>query len=232
MQRALLLILLLANGLFFAWTRDWLAPWAEAPVHGAREPARLAAQVAPERIQILTPKAASAALSAARAASMAGGDHGDRGEGDLCMELGPFGEATFSQAETQLDQALVARAQWQRREVGGGIRWAVYMGRFADLQVMRSKLDELTRLKLDAQTINSPPELAPGLVLSRHDSNEAADKALALLKERGVRTARVVALPGLAPQLWLRIERADAALREQLRGVRVAGGEAGFVTCR
>ena len=97
---------------------------------------------------------------------------------------------------------------------------------------MRSKLDELTRLKLDAQTINSPPELAPGLVLSRHDSNEAADKALAVLKERGVRTARVVALPGLAPQLWLRIERADAALREQLRGVRLAGAEAGFVACR
>ena len=229
MQRALLLILLLANGLFFAWTRDWLAPWAEAPVHGAREPARLAAQVAPERIQILTPKAASAALSAARAASMAGGAPA---EGDQCLELGPFGEAAFSQAETQLDQALVARAQWQRREVGGGIRWAVYMGRFADLQVMRGKLDELTRLKLDAQTINSPPELAPGLVLSRHDSNEAADKALALLKERGVRTARVVALPALAPQLWLRIERADAALREQLRGVRVAGAEAGFVACR
>ena len=229
MQRALLLILLLANGLFFAWTRDWLAPWAEAPVHGTREPARLAAQVAPERIQVLTPSAASAALSAARAAGMASGD---RGEGDLCMELGPFNEATFSQAETQLDQALVARAQWQRRVVGGGIRWAVYMGRFADLQVMRGKLDELTRLKLDAQTINSPPELAPGLVLSRHDSNEAADKALALLKERGVRTARVVALPGLAPQLWLRIERADAALREQLRGVRVAGGEAGFAACR
>ncbi len=223
MQRALLLILLLANGLFFAWTLGWLAPWAEAPVQGEREPARLAAQVTPERIQILSPKAANAALSAARSVT---------GDGEACMEVGPFNDAGLGQAEAQLDQALVARAQWQRREVGGGIRWAVYMGRFADLQVMRSKLDELTRLKLDAQTITSPPELAPGLVLSRHDNNEAADKALALLKERGVRTARVVALPGPVPQLWLRIERADAALREQLRGVRLAGADAGFVACR
>ena len=230
MQRLVVTLLLLANVLFFAWTRGWLAPVAEAPVHGEREPARLAAQVRPELINVLTPKAVNAAtaanatLAAARAVSAAAG------EAEACVEAGPLSEVAFNQAESALEGAGVARMQWQRREVGGGLRWAVYMGRFADTEVMRGKLEELQRLRVDAQVITAPAELAPGLVLSRHASSEAAEATLVQLRDQGVRTARVVALPAQAAQLWLRIDRADAALRDQLRGVALPG--AGFTPCR
>ena len=65
MLRLLLAALLLANLLFFGWAKAWFAPALPAPGAGDREPARLAAQVAPERVTVLSPAAASAALVAA-----------------------------------------------------------------------------------------------------------------------------------------------------------------------
>ncbi|MDE1948617.1 MAG: hypothetical protein KGI35_08395, partial [Burkholderiales bacterium] len=61
MLRALVVLLLLANLLFFLWTRGTLAPALPPPHQGEREPERLAAQLHPEAIRVLTPKAASAA---------------------------------------------------------------------------------------------------------------------------------------------------------------------------
>lgn len=109
MSRALLLVLVAANIVFFAWARDWLAPMWPAPLHGEREPARLAAQVRPEAIAVLSAKAASAAVSAARAASMAAG------EAELCVEAGPLAAGELAAAEALLVQAGVARETWEQR---------------------------------------------------------------------------------------------------------------------
>ena len=68
MLRALLALLLLANLVFFGWAQGWFAPAWPAPRAGEHEPARLAAQVAPERVVVLAPAAASAALAAQREA--------------------------------------------------------------------------------------------------------------------------------------------------------------------
>ena len=63
MLRGLLVLLLLANGVFFAWTQGWLAPLLP-PRADPREPERLAAQLRPELITVLSAKAASAAVPA------------------------------------------------------------------------------------------------------------------------------------------------------------------------
>ena len=66
MLRALLAALLLANLVFFGWARGWFAPTWPSPLASQHEPARLAAQVAPERVTVLAPAAASAAILAAQ----------------------------------------------------------------------------------------------------------------------------------------------------------------------
>ena len=49
--------LILANGLFWAWSQNAFAPWW--PVHAdQREPERLDRQVDPQSLQLLTPQAA------------------------------------------------------------------------------------------------------------------------------------------------------------------------------
>jgi len=96
------LLLLLANGLFFGWTQGWFAPGWPPPRHGEREPDRLAAQVQPERIAVLPPVAASAAVQAARAAS------------EACLEAGPFAAAAAASAEAARAAAGLPQGSGER----------------------------------------------------------------------------------------------------------------------
>lgn len=98
MLRTLLAGLLLANLVFFGWARGWFAPAWPAPGAGEREPARLAAQLAPERITVLTPAAASAALALQSAGA--------------CLQAGPFDTAQTAAAEARLVAAGLSAGSW------------------------------------------------------------------------------------------------------------------------
>jgi hypothetical protein len=226
MLRGLVVLLLLANALFFAWTRDWLAPYWPAPVRANREPERSAAQLRPEIIQILSPKAAGAALQAAKAASIAAG------QGDVCLEIGPFDETQAGAAETALAQADLPPGAWARREVQERAVWAVYVGRFESEQVLRTRAEDLRRAGIEGEEIRRPPELAPGLVLGRHETREAAETMLPRWAERGARGAKVVQLSGSPKQVFLRVERADAELAAKLRSLSAPALAVGFGACR
>ena len=75
MLRLLVLLLLLSNAGYFAWSHGTLAPYGFAPA-AQSEPQRLAQQVRPEALRILTPSEArqleNAAGSATQPAASAG----------------------------------------------------------------------------------------------------------------------------------------------------------------
>jgi hypothetical protein len=216
MLRAAVVLILAANLLFFAWARGWLTPVVEPPHHGEREPERLALQVRPETIRLLPPLPAAAGSGAARV---------------VCLEAGPFSDADVGIAEAALLGAGVPAAAWQREQSAQTEAWLVYMGPFADSAALRAKDEEVRRLKLVPEELRTPAELAPGLVLSRHGSKEAAESALAQLTQRGVRTARVLALPPPPLQHWLRVARADARLQERLLDLQPPAFSAPFAPC-
>lgn len=221
MLRAFVVLVLAANVLFLGWTQGWLqSVWPALP-HGQREPERLAAQVRPDLVTVVPPKNTNAAVTAARAA-----DASMR----ACFEAGPFAESEVAAAENVLLQNGIPAGSWSRDSVARSAPWAVYMGRFSDREVMRQKEEELRRLKIGFEELRAPPLLAPGLRISTHADKAAADQALAQLNERGVRNARVVELPALAPQTWLRVAKADADLQVRLRGLGGVGN--GFQPCK
>ena len=53
MLRLAVLVLLLANAAYFAWAQHLLAPWGIAPAQQS-EPQRLAQQIKPQAIRVLT----------------------------------------------------------------------------------------------------------------------------------------------------------------------------------
>jgi hypothetical protein len=63
--RWLVLLLVLANVGFFALAEGWLAPALVLSTAQQREPGRLAAQVAPERVRIVAAGAVAASAAAA-----------------------------------------------------------------------------------------------------------------------------------------------------------------------
>ena len=69
MLRALVVALLLANLGFYAWTQGWLEGPIGLRAQAEREPERLAHQVHPELVRVVTPQAVAAAASAGRGSS-------------------------------------------------------------------------------------------------------------------------------------------------------------------
>lgn len=213
-MRALVALLVLANLLFLAWSQGWLDDAAGVPARGDREPERLARQVRPEAVRILTPQAVAAAASAAELRR-------------VCLEAGPFDAPAAVAAENALSATLPA-GTWTRQPVDGGGRWIVYMGRFANREAQARKEQELARLRVPFEPLRGAPELEPGLSLGRFGNRDAAESTLAQLTQRGIQTARVAELP---PLLMLRVERADPELAAKVSGLRLDALGKGFTAC-
>ena len=219
-MRLLVVLLLLANALLLALNLGVLDPLL-GKTAGDREPERLARQVNPAWLSVLPPAAASAALAAAAAAQAASAAAADL----ACVVAGPFAGPDTDLAERQFaGLALPAIVGQLERGTRGG-SYLVYMGRYVDEAALQRKLEELKRLRVEAEpirasTAGSPAvsqDLLPGLVLGRAETAAAANAALADLQQRGVRTARVLTLRTATPLLVLRLPAADATLRERLR---------------
>jgi hypothetical protein len=237
MLRWTVAVLIAANLLFFAWTRGWLDPLVGVDPQGDREPQRLQRQVHPERVQVqpLTASEAdapdddaasapartepfsTAASEAAAVPGTAGVATGTEGHALACLEAGPFDPGDLQTAEAALRNAGLAPQHWQRLPVAAAPVWLVYMGRFADAATLQHKEAELQRIHVGFDEVQAAPALEPGLSLGRFGDEAAAQDALARLAQRGVRTARVVALKAPSAQQLLRAARLEPALVKQLQ---------------
>lgn len=219
--RALVAALALANAAFFAWSAGWIDALPGAGGPGQRDPGRLARQLRPETLRVLPPATperggdAPASAPAAPPASAASAASGSAPLDAACLESAPFPPEQAAAAERLLAAALPA-GSWERRPATAPV-WLVYMGPYAREDTLARKGAELRRIGVAFESLSEPPQLASGLALGRHDSRDAAQAGLRDAIGRGVRTARVVALPETAARL--RIASADAALRARLSAI-------------
>lgn len=206
MLRLLVVLLVLANVVFYAWTQGRLDGLVGVRAQGDREPERLGRQVRPESIRVLPPASPVAAAMVADTAA------------PVCLEAGPYTAAQIGAAEGVLQTVLPA-GSWASLKTEAPPVWIVYMGKYANREAMQKKADELRRLRVSFEEVRNAPDLEEGLALGRYDGRPAAEKALAELTARGVRTARVATLPPVTTHS-LRVERADATLQTRLAGLR------------
>jgi hypothetical protein len=221
MLRAVVAVLLLANLAFFAWARGWLDPALPPPRASEREPQRLAAQVRPESVTVLPAKEAGAAVIAARAAAA------------VCVEAGPLSDGEIAAAEAALAPAQLPEGSWARQPAAAPPPWLVFAGRWPDATARGARVEELRRLKLDFELIETPADLAPGLVLSRHADRAAADAALAVVSKAhpALKNLRVAQLPAVPPRWWLRVAKADIDVQTRLQALPAAPLAGGFKAC-
>lgn len=207
MLRAIVLLLLLANLGFYAWTQGQLDGVVGVRAQGDREPERLVRQVRADSVRILPASATTAPA-------------GGPGEPALaCLEAGPYTPAQITTAEAALQSALPP-GSWSSVKNELPAVWMVYMGKYPNREGLQKKEDELKRMKVPYEELRNAPEFEVGLSLGRFDNKDSAEKALTELTQRGVRTARVAQLSAPGVSHALRIPRADDALWAQVMALK------------
>jgi hypothetical protein len=234
MLKALVVFLALANGVFFAWTQGWIDGPTGVRARGDREPERLAQQVQPELIQIVSAppvaRAASAAvvapvLPASAPASMPGA-----AAPLACLEAGPFTGAEVAPAEAVLRSALPDGSWVSVKSSRPGL-WMVYLGKFKDRDEQLKRQEELRAMRVEYDDLRSPPELLPGLSLGRFEERANAVNAQEKFSQRGIRNARVIEVRAPASLVLLRVDKATPVLAAQALGLNSSALGRGFVPC-
>lgn len=208
MLRLVVLLLLLANAIYFAWTQGLLLPLGWAPAQQS-EPQRLVQQIRPEAVRVMRADEAGRVETAASSA----------GRPAECLQAGPMDEAQAASLRTALE--AWPSGSWNLEPMVEPARWIVYMGKYPDAEQVGRKRAELRRLGISFEPLSNP-ELEPGLSLGGFASEAAARRQMDQLEERGVRTAKVVQeRPELRGQRLV-LPAVDESLRpraEELRAV-------------
>ena len=201
MLRLIVLLLLLANGAYFAWAQGLLAAWGVAPAQQS-EPQRLAQQIRPEAVRILSADEARRTEVIATAPKAA-----------ECLQAGPLDDTQVAPLRANL--GAWPAGSWTLDATVEPARWIVYMGKYPTIEAVNKKKGELRQLGVSFQTVVNPA-LELGLSLGGFKTENEANEQLDLLSQRGVRTARVVVeRPELRGQL-LKFPAVDEALRPRI----------------
>jgi hypothetical protein len=227
MLRLLVVILLLANGAYFAWSHGLLAVAGLAPTPQT-EPARMRAQIKPELVRVQRPADARPQELAASGPT-ATTPNPVATKPPECLQSALLTDK-LAQSVRSAAEALPT-GTWLIEPVEESGRWIVYMGKYTAADVMAKKRAELRQLGVSIEPLQNPT-LEPGISLGGFPTRVEATKELADLNKRGVRTAKVVQEKTPVQGQVLRLPAVDEALRGQLDGVRTALGNATLRACR
>ena len=223
-MRALFLLLVLANLLFFAYA------------HVSREGAGAGGsvqqlQIAPEKIKLLKaageapadkPKAPGKAIPPAPKLTVAP---------SACLEWGVFAGPAVARAETALAQLRLAAGQLDRVVTDAGGYW-VYMPPLKNKAEADKKVAELQALGItEFFVVQDAGQWRNAISLGIFRSDDAAQAFLARLKERGVRSAIAARRENFLKQVAFYVrEPSDAtvawvtALQREFPGTEIKAG--------
>lgn len=210
-----MLVLLLANAGYFAWSQNLLADYGFAPQTQA-EPQRLAQQIRPEALQLLPgnepllpqPQLQPPVLASSSALSGA----------VKCLQAGLFSDEQANALRAGL-QASLPQGSWTLEGSIEPGRWIIYMGRYANEEALVKKRNELRRRNLSFEP-PLDPALNPGLSLGQFNSQADANAGLEAIIQRGVRTARVLQERPEVRGHTLKLAAADAALLAKVETIK------------
>ena len=246
MLRFALLVLLLANAGYLAWTQGWMATLGWVP-DTQSEPYRLKQQVRPEVLSVVprdavsptvetTPATAPAVDSANRAgtavaptaATMATPNAPTEEvlpQATICLQSEAMDEAQSKKLLQALHQSELPASSWEMLSSSVAGRWMVYLGKFPNEMAMEKRRAELRNRKIAFDRAGGNLEL--GLSLGRFSTEEAATRELSNMLNQGVRGARVVQERAPQTLYTLRLREATVAQRTLLQTMQPAlGGKA------
>lgn len=236
MLRLLVLLLLLANAGYFAWSHGTLAPYGFAPAVQS-EPQRLTQQLRPEALRILTPlearqlesqtgpasgsiqpAAASSAATSTLTTLVLAARQEQAAVATQCLQAGLFSDEQTAALRTRL-QSTLPTGSWAFEASVEPARWMIYMGKYASFDVLAKKRSELRQRNVSFQSLNNPA-LEPGLSLGNFNSQLDAETEMERIARRGVKTARVIQAQAELRGQKLKLAAVTPDLRTQLEALK------------
>jgi hypothetical protein len=214
--RALFLLLVLANIVFFAWTRYF------APAGAAIDPTPLARQIDADKLRVLRPgeqpAAASKSVPAAPpappptlAAALA--------EPASCIEWGSFTLTDTPKAEQALE-GLSLGSRLSQRRTEERAAWWVFIPPQPNRQAAAKKAAELKTLGVgDYFVVGEEGPFRWAVSLGVFRTEEAAKARFAALRSLGVRSAQIGPRETMVPKVWLQVKGVDPALESGLKEI-------------
>jgi hypothetical protein len=217
MLRLIVLLLLLANAGYFAWSQNLLASWGFAPAQQS-EPHRVGQQIKPQAVRV---------LSADETRRL------DVSSGALrpqeCLQAAPLDEGQATTLKAALESWPTG--SWSLEPTVEPARWILYMGKYQAPENVARKRAELRQLGISFEALANPT-LEPGLSLGGFATEAEATRQLESLAQRGVRTAKVVQeRPEVRGQL-LKLAAVDDTLRPRLDELKAGLGARTLRPCR
>jgi hypothetical protein len=221
------LLLLLVNVALFAWQHGAFGRFAES----GREPERIARQVEPERIrvlserevQILRERAAVQSRAAATAAPPAGASTTvaagiDLSVAQACVEFGDFIGPDLARVEAALLRLGLGSRQSPRTvEVPGW--YLVYLPPFKTRAEVDRAVADLKKIGVKELLVLTDGPLKFGVSLGSFRDPELAKAHVAALANLGVKNARVSDKPTSVSATRLQMRELDAEAAQQLGAI-------------
>jgi hypothetical protein len=206
------LLLVLVNVMLFAWQHGVFGHYGD----GGREPERVARQVEPERIRVLTEKDVQALRERARQSSGVV----DLGLAQACLEFGDFSAAEAARAEKAL-AALSATIKVNAGLVEAPGWYMVYLPPFKTLGDAERRAEELRKLGIkDMQVMNENSAMRFAISLGSFRDPNAAKAHLAALEKTGIKGVRIADRPSTVTLTRFQLRDVDAAAAQQLVALR------------
>jgi hypothetical protein len=216
MLRLVVLVLLLANAGYFAWSQGLLASWGYAPVQQS-EPQRIEQQIRPQAVRIMT------ADEARQLEASAGTRPAE------CLQAGPFEEKQSPDLKKAMDSWPAG--SWSIENAVEPGRWIVYMGKYPGADSVARKKAELRQLGISFEPLSNP-SLEPGLSLGGYPSEAEATRQMTALAAKGVHTAKVVQERPELRGPTLKLLAVDDTLRPRLDDLKAVLGGKTLRPCR
>ena len=201
-MRTIVLLLLLANLTLFAYTQLDRA--------GSGESARLAEQVQPDRIRLLTPQQV-ATLGPAKVAALP----------DVCLEWGPFSDAERTRALAELEPSGLGRLLTQKRVENSTAFWA-FLPRSANKAAIDRRVAALAAGGISDVAVVDTGAQRYTISLGVFRTEEAARARVADLARQGVADAQAGPRQQTLVQTLLVIRDPEAPVVARVRALQPA----------
>lgn len=206
------LLLILVNILLFAWQQGVFGRYVES----GREPERVARQIEPERIRVLTEGEVQTLRERARQST----GPLDLTVAQACLEFGDFGPGEAARAEHAL-AALATSSRPTARAIDAPGWFIVYLPPYKTSMEAERRAGELRKLGITdllVLTENSPMKF--GISLGSFREPEGAKARLAELEKLGVKGARISEKASSVAVTRFQLRDLDAATVRQLGALR------------